>query len=156
MSMAMSFLIFIRTSLPISFLLSFFFFLVYFYSSNYVVVLFIYKNFGGLNQWKDLAVYLYYCFFIFIFMDSISMKLFLLVSWNNYFCWSITFWLPSRELNLLLPAGPLILMGGCSAESGYEWLITKLPCPPSMGSSWKVIWKLPLLRVINQIHLHIL
>jgi hypothetical protein len=86
MSMAMSFLIFIRTSLPISFLLSFFFFLVYFYSSNYVVVLFIYKNFGGLNQWKDLAVYLYYlavylyyCFLSLFLWIQYAMKLFLLV-----------------------------------------------------------------------------
>ncbi|KAF9677485.1 hypothetical protein SADUNF_Sadunf08G0112600 [Salix dunnii] len=37
-----------------------------------------------------------------------------------------------------------ILVGGCSSKSGYEWLITKLPCPPSMDFNWKVIWKLPL------------
>lgn len=73
-------------------------------------------------------------FFIFIFMDSICnevvsfgflKQLFLLV---NHFLIIIQ----GVESS---PSCRNILMGGCSAESGYEWLITKLPCPPSMGSS---------------------
>ena len=82
-------------------------------------------------------------FFIFIFMDSICNEVVSFRFLNHLFLLANHLLISMQGVESS-PSCRAILVGGCSAKSAYEWLITKLPCPPSMDFNWKVIWKLPL------------